>query len=61
LSNSSDFLFDPYSINDCKNAIEKLLNADLAKVSETNRTDVKHFCQETVLARMHDVYGLDEQ
>ncbi len=61
LSNSSDFLFDPFSVDDCKNAIEKMLNADLAQVSETNRTDVKYFCKENVLAQMHDVYGLDEQ
>lgn len=49
-------LFDPYSINSCRDAIETLLVRDLTAIGKYNREKVKKFSTETVLGRLNKIY-----
>ncbi len=49
-------LFDPHNIEDCKNAIVKLINSDTKKMSEYNMKKIQHFSFENVLKEMREIY-----
>lgn len=54
-------LFDPHSIDSCKDAIEILLERDLTAFGKYNREKVKKFSTEAVLSKLKKIYGEVEQ
>ncbi len=49
-------LFDPYSVDGCRQALEGLLAADLQTAGQYNTQKVQSFSQETVLEKMKEIY-----
>jgi glycosyltransferase involved in cell wall biosynthesis len=49
-------LFDPYSIEECKFALQKLLDSDMKTMGRYNADKVKKFDIEPVLKHMHEIY-----
>ena len=49
-------LFDPYSVEDCRNAIETLLQADTEEMGRWNRERVKEFELGSVMKLMEGIY-----
>ncbi len=53
---NSGLYFDPNSIDDCKNAIEKLLSSDMKHFGFYNREKIKNFNIDAVIAQMKTIY-----
>ena len=49
-------LFDPHSIDDCKNAITKALNSNMADMGKCNQVKVSNFSYEKVHNKMKEIY-----
>lgn len=50
-------LFDPYSIDSCKDGIETLLSQDLTALGKYNREKVKKFSTDAVLKKLKNIYS----
>lgn len=50
-------LFDPYSVEDCKAAIAKLIATEIERKGQYNREKIKRFSVETVNEKMTDIYS----
>lgn len=50
-------LFDPHSVDDCKNAIVKALNRNMIDMGKYNQTKVNAFCYEKVHNKMKKLYS----
>ena len=57
INDSPSCLFDPYSVESCMSAIEKVMTADLAALGEKNRERVSQFSIQNVLKIMTDIYS----
>lgn len=53
------FLFDPRSVDDCADAIEKLLESDYRQMGRFNAQKILGFSRETVGRQMADLYRPD--
>ena len=51
-------LFDPYSEEDCRRAIQELLNQKRTELGKHNAEKVKLFSMDTVIQAMEELYGL---
>lgn len=49
-------LFDPHSADDCKNAITKALNSNMANMGKCNQVKVSNFSYEKVHNKMKEIY-----
>ena len=49
-------LFDPHSVDDCKNAITKALNSNMADMGKCNQVKVSNFSYEKVHNKMKEIY-----
>ena len=49
-------LFDPHSVDDCKNAITKALNSNMADMGKYNQVKVSNFSYEKVHNQMLEIY-----
>lgn len=58
IGDKNGFLFSPYSVDECKTAIESTLHCDLNDISENNLKKIIGFSQTTVLEKMRDIYGI---
>ena len=54
-------LFNPADTNDCKCAIEKVLNSDISSMKEYNLNKIKSFDSSIVKSRMAEIYSCVEQ
>jgi glycosyltransferase involved in cell wall biosynthesis len=50
-------LFNPYSVNECREAIQRVVNADRGKMGNYNKEKVKKFVLEGVLEKIDRIYG----
>lgn len=57
INDSPSCLFDPYSVESCMSAIEKVMTADLAALGEKNRERVSQFSIQNLLKIMKDIYS----
>lgn len=48
--------FDPYSIVDCKNAIQKVLKSDYSEISKYNLEKIKNFSFDNVKDKIKKIY-----
>ena len=48
-------LFDPHSVEECKNAIQKVLSSEIDDLSAYNIEKIKTFSLDTVREQMKDV------
>lgn len=53
-------LFDPRNVEDCANAIEKLLASDYEAMGRNNAEKIRGFSRETVNRRMTEIYRAQE-
>ncbi len=58
IGEKNGFLFSPYSVDECKTAIESTLHCDLNDISENNLKKITNFSQTIVLEKMRDIYGI---
>lgn len=52
-------LFDPHSVEECKNAIQKVLSSEINDLSAYNIEKIKTFSLESVSKEMHRIYFND--
>lgn len=50
--------FNPHSVEDCRNAIESVLSADMSEHGKYNKEKIKAFSCETVDKLMREIYSL---
>ena len=50
-------LFDPHSVEDCRRAIEALLQQDMSKISAYNLEKIKQFELNRIISFMKDIYN----
>lgn len=55
IDNNGGILFDPHSVDDCKNALNSLLKSDLVKMGEYNAEKIKSFSVETINEIMMEI------
>lgn len=53
-------LFDPHSVDDCRRALETILEADLQMLGQYNGEKVKRFSLETVQKQMKEIYSCEK-
>ena len=58
VSDGNGFLFSPYSVEECKNAIEKIYKSDSDAISQNNLKKIELFSISRVLERMKEIYGM---
>lgn len=58
IGDGNGFLFSPFNVDECKEAIESTLNCNLDNISENNRKKIIGFSQTVVLEKMRDIYGI---
>lgn len=51
-------LFNPYSVEECKSAIETVFNADINSMSQYNLEKIKSFALDKVINQMNELYNL---
>ncbi|MCQ2521644.1 MAG: glycosyltransferase [Lachnospiraceae bacterium] len=49
-------LFDPHKVEECKEAIERILSGDKEALGKYNQEKVKNFSEEIVLCKMDEIY-----
>lgn len=49
-------LFDPHSVDDCKNVITKALNSNMADMGKCNQVKASNFSYEKVHNKMKEIY-----
>ena len=54
---ADEMLFDPYSAEDCKNKIERLINSDRI-IQKDFATKMTAFSKESVIKQMKDIYSI---
>lgn len=59
IDNSGGALFNPHSIEDCKNAILRALNSDMNSYGLYNKAKIKAFSIEEVHKEMHRIFFAD--
>lgn len=50
-------LFNPYSVSECKVAIQTVINSDREKMGRYNKEKVKKFSLDIVLRKIDEIYG----
>ena len=56
IDNNGGILFDPHSVDDCKDALNSLLKSDFTKMGEYNAEKIKSFSVEKVNEMMMGIY-----
>ena len=52
------FGFSPDNVDECKQAIEKILNSDMVSLGINNQRNIKKYSNEKVIAIMKKIYGI---
>ena len=59
IDENGGLLFDPYSIDDCRKAIEALMNSNISKMGNYNQNKIKRFSDIEVLKKIDEIYTIN--
>lgn len=51
-------LFEPHSVYECRSAVQRVMEADIAKISEYNVKKIHKFSEKVVLKKIDEIYGV---
>ena len=49
-------LFDPYSVDECSQAIEAMMKNDMKRMGDTNKERVKNYSIDKIVSQMKSIY-----
>ena len=56
INEDGGIVFDPHCVDDCRQAIIRMLNSDRKRMGEVNQNRVQSFSLEKIVATMKSVY-----